>query len=185
MNVSTLWRFLGLVPILVAWLFITPIARADDRLNFNLDWGWAVKELSRMQSAVDRLDAGARKANPDEYKGELYFDFYNEVRDMQLNEENGFFAATSEDYKWCLDARYPSAWMHAGCQYKYDSVISEIKIAYELLEQYSLWMSSYYFFRDTLSTYNSDILRDQRAGNLRARALRIIQNQRQYIANNP
>ena len=90
MNVSTLWRFLGLVPVLVAWLLITPIARADDRLNFNLDWGWAVKELSRMQSAVDRLDAGARKTNPDEYKGELYFDFYNEVRDMQLNEENGF-----------------------------------------------------------------------------------------------
>jgi hypothetical protein len=69
MNVSTLWRFLGLVPALVAGLVITPIAGADDRLNFNLDWGWAVKELSRMQSAVDRLDAGAGKTNPDEYKG--------------------------------------------------------------------------------------------------------------------
>lgn len=42
MNVSPLWRFLGLVPVLVAWLFVTPIAGADDRLKFNLDWGWAV-----------------------------------------------------------------------------------------------------------------------------------------------
>lgn len=185
MNRSTVWQLLGLAFALVAWLVVAPIARADDRPNFNLDWGWAVKELNRMQSAVDRLDAGARKTNPDEYKADLYFDFYNELRDMQLNESDGLFAITSDDYEWCLDAKYPSGWMHAGCQYKYDTVISSIKISYELLEQYSLWMSSYYFFRDTLSTYNSDILRDQRAGTLRSRALRIIQNQRQYIVNNP
>lgn len=167
---------------LVGWMSSAPVARAEN--PFSIDWLWATSELDRMEAALDDVERADRRITTDEAKNTLFFDFYNTVVDLQVTDDVGYLDKVNTIGFWCVNNHsYANGTHYALCQYQYMTVDKEIRIAYELMEQYALWMSHWYAMREGLSQRNSDIIHNQRAGGLLARVRKIIQNQRTYIRN--
>lgn len=166
----------------VAWMSRPPVARAEN--TFGIDWSWATAELDRMETALEDVERADRRVTSDEAKNTLFFDFYNTVVDLQVADDVGYLDNVNTIGFWCVNNHsYANGTHYALCQYQYMRVDNEIRFAYELMEQYSLWMSHWYAIREGISQRNSDIIHSQRAGGLLARVRKIIQNQRTYITN--
>jgi len=173
----------ALIALLVAgWITVAPVARAEN--PFGIDWSWATAELDRMEAALDDVERADRRITTDEAKNTLFFEFYNTVVDLQVADNTGYLDTVNTIGFWCVNNHsYANGTHYALCQYQYMKVDNEIRVAYELMEQYALWMSHWYAMREGMSQRNSDIIHNQRAGGLLARVRKIIQNQRTYIKN--
>ena len=172
----------ALIALFVAgWISGAPVARAENL--FGIDWSWATAELDRMEASLDDIERADRRITTDEAKITLFFDFSNTVLDLQAADDTGYHDKVATIGLWCVNNHSFSNGAHyALCQYQYMRVDNEIRVAYELMEQYALWMSHWYAMRDIMSQRNSDIIRNQRAGGLMQRVRKIIQNQRNYIS---
>jgi hypothetical protein len=179
-SVPPLIRAALIAAFMAGWLTCAPVSRAENLLG--IDWSWATAELDRMDAALDDVQRAERRFTTDADKHTLFFDFYNTVVDMQVADDTGYLDIVDTIGLWCVDNHsYANGTQYAFCQYQYMKVDYEIRVAYELMEQYALWMSHWYAIREALSLRNSDIIHDQRAGIPLSRVRKIIQNQRDYI----
>ena len=137
-----------------------------------------------MEAALDDIERADRRITTDEAKNTMFFNFYNAVVDLHVADGVGYLDKVNTIDVWCVNNHsYANSTHFALCQYQDMRVDNEIRVAYELMEQYALWMSHWYAMREGMSQRNSDIIHNQRAGGLLALVRKIIQNQRTYITN--